>query len=450
MRSVCLYFQVHQPFRFRTYRFFDIGHDHYYYDDFLNRSILQKIAKKCYIPTNKLLLELIKKHKGKFKVSFSLTGSVIEQFELYSPETLKSFQDLAATGCVEFLAETYSHSLVALKNEKEFAHQVDKQVQKIQELFGQTPKVFRNTELVYSDSIGEMVYNLGFKVMLSEGAKHLLGWKSPNFVYCNAINPRLKLLLRNYKLSDDIAFRFSNQSWSEWPLTAQKFTSWLHALDKNEDVANLFMDYETFGEHQWEGSGIFEFLKSLPAEVIAGKEFTFNTPSEVAEKYEPVSVLNVKHAVSWADEERDLTAWLGNNLQWEAFDNLYNLSEEVAKIDDESIACDWLRLQNSDHFYYMCTKYFSDGAVHQYFNPFKSPYDAFINYMNILSDFTERVKNAPKRKTAKEGDVIPPVIHQEKPKPQEKSPAKEKVKKETKGKEGETAKPAPGKRKKKE
>ena len=397
MRNICLYFQVHQPYRFRTYRFFDIGHDHQYYDDFSNRSILQKITKKCYLPTNTLLLDLINKNKGKFKVSFSITGCFLEQCKKYSPETLKSFQELAATGCVEFLAETYSHSLVSLKNEKEFAYQVKAHSRLIEELFGQKPTVFRNTELVYSDNIGEQVYKMGFKAMLSEGAKHILGWKSPNFVYCNAKVPKLKLLLRNFKLSDDIAYRFSNQDWSEWPLTAQKFSSWIHEIDKKDELINLFMDYETFGEHQWEGSGIFEFLKAFPAEILSKKQFVFSTPSEIASKYEPMAVLNVEHPISWADEERDLTAWLGNNLQREAFDNLYNLAEDVALIDDKSIKQDWYNLQTSDHFYYMCTKYFSDGAVHQYFNPFKSPYDAFINYMNILSDFTERVKKAPKR-----------------------------------------------------
>jgi len=397
MRNICLYFQVHQPFRFRTYRFFDIGHDHQYYDDFSNRSILQKIAKKCYIPTNTLLLELIKKHKGKFKVTFSLTGTFIEQCKMYSPETLRSFQELAATGCVEFLSETYSHSLVALKNEQEFAQQVKAHSLLIEELFGQKPTVFRNTELVYSDKIGEQVFAMGYKTMITEGAKHILGWKSPNYVYCNAKIPKLKLLLRNFKLSDDIAYRFSNQAWAEWPLTAQKYSTWIHDINKKDELINLFMDYETFGEHQWEGSGIFEFLKELPSEVLSKKQFAFSTPSEVSAKYEPMAVLNVEHPISWADEERDLTAWLGNNLQREAFDNLYKLVDDVALIDDKSIKQDWYNLQTSDHFYYMCTKYFSDGAVHQYFNPFESPYDAFINYMNILSDFTERVKKAPKR-----------------------------------------------------
>ena len=400
MRNICLYFQVHQPYRFRTYRFFDIGHDHQYYDDFTNRSILQKVAKKCYLPTNALLLELLKKHKGKFKIAFSLTGSFIEQCQRYSPETLKSFQELAETGCVEFLGETYSHSLVALKNEHEFVQQVQAHSDLIEELFGQKPTVFRNTELVYSDKIGEQVYNMGFKAMLSEGAKHILGWKSPNFVYCNAKTPKLKLLLRNFKLSDDISYRFSNQSWSEWPLTASKFSSWIHDIDTKEELINLFMDYQTFGERQWEGSGIFEFLKAFPAEIIAKKQFSFVTPSTAAANFEPMSILNVEHPTSWADEERDLTAWLGNNLQREAFDNLYKLADDVALIDDDAIQNDWYNLQSSDHFFYMCTKYFSDGSVHQHTNPFKSPYDAFINYMNILADFTERIKKAPKKAIA--------------------------------------------------
>ncbi|MFQ3579631.1 MAG: glycoside hydrolase family 57 protein, partial [Bacteroidales bacterium] len=279
MKNICLYFQVHQPFRYRTYRFFDIGHDHYYYDDFSNRSILQKIAKKCYLPTNKIILELLEKYKGEFKVTFSITGTVLEQMELYTPETLKSFQELAQTGHVEFLAETYSHSLVSLKNEDEFRSQVKKHGEIIKRLFNQEPKVFRNTELIYSDKIGEQVYNMGYKAILTEGAKHILGWKSPNYLYCNSINPRLKVFLRNFKLSDDIAFRFGNQAWSEWPLTAGKFTTWLQAIEKKEEVINLFMDYETFGEHQWEGSGIFEFLKALPGEILKQKQFRFSTPS---------------------------------------------------------------------------------------------------------------------------------------------------------------------------
>lgn len=253
MKNICFYFQIHQPFRFRIYRFFDIGNDHYYYDDFSNRSIMQRIARNCYLPANKLMLELIKKYKKKFKISFSISGSAIEQFELYAPEVLESFKKLAETGCVEFLAETYSHSLVGLKGNDEFVKQVELHCNKIEEHFGVRPKTFRNTELIYSDYIGEKVYNMGFDTMLTEGAKHILGWKSPNFLYCNPNAPKLKLLLRNYKLSDDIAFRFSNNQWNEWPLTAEKYASWLNVVNDNEEVVNLFMDYETFGEHQWEG-----------------------------------------------------------------------------------------------------------------------------------------------------------------------------------------------------
>jgi alpha-amylase len=342
------------------------------------------------------MLDLIKKYKKKFKISFSISGSAIEQFELYAPEVLESFKKLAETGCVEFLAETYSHSLVGLKGNDEFVKQVELHCNKIEEHFGVRPKTFRNTELIYSDYIGEKVYNMGFDTMLTEGAKHILGWKSPNFLYCNPNAPKLKLLLRNYKLSDDIAFRFSNNQWNEWPLTAEKYASWLNVVNDNEEIVNLFMDYETFGEHQWEGCGIFNFLKALPEEILKTKNFKFATPSEISKELDPVSVLNVPHPISWADEERDLTAWLGNNLQYQAFDNLYALSDAVNNISDPEIHRDWARIQTSDHFYYMCTKFFSDGAVHMYFNPYNSPYEAFINYMNVLSDFADRVKKSPK------------------------------------------------------
>lgn len=393
MKNICLYFQIHQPFRLRKYRFFDIGHDHYYYDDFSNRSILHKIAYNCYLPMNELLLNLIKQHKNNFKVSFSITGIALEQFEKYAPEVLESFQKLAKTGCVEFLAETYSHSLVAIKDDDEFKHQVAQHSDKIFSLFGQKPQVFRNTELIYSDHVGNLVSQLGFKAMISEGAKHALGWKSPNFLYCNAINPKLKLMLRNYKLSDDIGFRFSNTEWSEWPLTAEKYTDWVSKQDENDEVLNIFMDYETFGEHQGAETGIFDFMKALPQQIISNTDFNFATPSEVIESHQPIGVLNVPNPISWADEERDLTAWLGNNLQREAFENLYALKDIVHNIEDPEIHSDWHKLQTSDHFYYMCTKFFSDGAVHSYFNPYTSPYEAFLNYMNVLSDFAERVKN---------------------------------------------------------
>ena len=350
MRTICLYFQVHQPFRFRRYRFFDIGNDHYYYDDYTNESILHKVAQKCYLPANELMLKLIKKHKGKFKLSYSISGIALDQFRLYAPEVLESFKKLADTGQVEFLSETYAHSLSALKGREEVERQVNAHDRLIEEYFGQKPKVFRNTELIYSDEIGAMVADMGFKAMLTEGAKHVLGWKSPNYLYCNAINPKLKLLLKNFKLSDDIAFRFSNKGWPEYPLTAEKYVDWLNQTPGKEEVINLFMDYETFGEHQWKETGIFDFLEALPGSVFKSSPFTFSTPSEVASKLQVVSAANVPHPISWADEERDLTAWLGNEMQNEAFNKLYSLGEKVYESDDEGIKQDYAYLQVSDHF----------------------------------------------------------------------------------------------------
>lgn len=391
MRSICFYFQVHQPFRLKKYRFFDIGNDHSYYNDYENRTIMRKVAEKCYLPANQLFLDLVNEYGDNFKIAYSLSGTVIDQFELYAPDVLESFQKLFATGRVELLDETYSHSLSALRHEDVFDYQVNRHKRKVKELFGLQPKIFRNTELIYSDEIGEKVAKLGYEGMLTEGARHIMGWKSPNYLYCNAINPKLKLLLKNFKLSDDIAFRFSNQAWEEYPLTAEKYVAWLNAIDPNEEVINLFMDYETFGEHQWKETGIFDFMRALPEKVFKYSDYQFHTPSEVVAKHNPVGVLNVPYPISWADEERDLTAWLGNELQNEAFENLYKLFERVKELDDPELWRDWLYLQTSDHFYYMCTKWFSDGDVHKYFNPYSSPYEAFINYMNILSDFRIRL-----------------------------------------------------------
>ena len=416
-KSLCLYFQVHQPNRLRLYRFFDIGKDSHYYDDFANRTILRRVAQKCYLPMNALLQELIEANKGSFKVAFSISGTVLEQFDRYAPEVIESFRKLAQTGCVEFLSETYYHSLAALASEAEFKHQVEKHRAAIEHYFGVTPKAFRNTELIYSDAIGEMVYEMGFKTMLTEGAKHVLGWKSPNFVYTGATAPKLKLLLKNSTLSDDIAFRFSDRGWSDWPLTGEKYLAWLKAAAQNEEIINLFMDYETFGEHQKASSGIFDFMRYFPEEVLRDGEFEFVTPSEATKKHRPVGDLDVMDPISWADEERDVTAWLGNELQNDAFNKLYDQVEKLGLLNDEGLWSDFGHLQESDHFYYMCTKFFSDGAVHKYFNPYDTPYEAFINYMNVLSDFILRVddaisvsdvnfaaaneKKAPAKKTAK-------------------------------------------------
>ena len=391
-KSICLYFQVHQPTRLRLYRFFDIGMDSHYYDDFANRTILHRIAQKCYLPMNRLLLDLIKKHGGDFKVAFSITGSAIEQFDRYEPEVVRSFKELADTGQVEFLAETYYHSLASLANEGEFKHQVEKHVKTIEDHFGVTPKVFRNTELIYSDSIGAQVHDLGFKTMLAEGARHILGWKSPQYVYTNPVQPGLKLLLRDYQLSDDIAFRFSDKGWKDWPLTAGKFIDWLKASEG--DIVNLFMDYETFGEHQKEASGIFDFMRYLPEAVLADGSFKFTTPTLAARELKSVGEIDVPDPISWADEERDVTAWLGNELQQDAFNKLYEQSEKLALLNNATLWEDFGHLQESDHLYYMSTKFFSDGEVHSYFTPYSTPYEAFINYMNALSDFIIRIDDA--------------------------------------------------------
>ena len=385
-KSICLYFQVHQPTRLRLYRFFDIGKDSHYYDDFANRTILRRVAQKCYLPMNQLMLELINKNKGRFKIAYSISGSALDQFQRFCPEVIDSFKALAATGRVEFLAETYYHSLASLGSDSEFKHQVAKHAAKIEEIFGVKPVTFRNTELIYSNSIGEIVYEMGYKTMLTEGARHIMGWQSPNYVYTSETQPKLKLLLRNYALSDDIAFRFAQNK-----VTADQYVGWLKENAKEGDIVNLFMDYETFGEHQAADTGIFEFMRALPAAVLKDGTFGFVTPSEAVKKYKPVSDISVEDPISWADEERDVTAWLGNELQSEAFKKVYAMKEKLAIVNDEELYQDFGHLQESDHFYYMCTKFFSDGEVHKYFNPYDTPYEAFINYMNVISDFQIRL-----------------------------------------------------------
>jgi len=391
MRNICLYFQIHQPLRLKRYRFFNIGNDHYYYDDYLNESVTCRLAEKSYLKANKLLLKLIADFGKQFKVAFSISGVSLDQFELYAPEVIESFQKLAKTGSVEFLCETYAHSLASLKNKEEFNRQVIKHAEKIKALFGQEPKVFRNSELIYSDSIGNDVADLGFTAMLTEGAKHILGWKSPNYMYCNAMNPRLKILLRNFRLSDDISFRFSNRNWSEFPLTADKFVDWLNKFDKKEETVNIFINYGTFGEHQPQESGIFEFLANLPAKILGQSDYVFGTPSEITSKLLPISSVSAPYPVSWADEERDINEWLGNELQNDAINRLYLFTDRINRCNDDKLLKDWDYLQSSDHFYYMSTKFFSDGSRQVYFNPYDSPYDAYINYMNVLSDFGMRL-----------------------------------------------------------
>lgn len=349
------------------------------------------MADKCYLPTNKLILDLIDRMEGKFKVAFSITGTALEQFELYAPEVIDSFKKLAKTGCVEFLSETYSHSLSSLNDPNIFKEQIRLHDERIFGLFGQKPRVFRNTEMIYSDEIGAEIANLGYLGILTEGAKQVLGWKSPNFLYVNAINPRMKVLMRNFKLSDDIAFRFSNKDWSEYPLTADKFISWLESLEDREEVVNLFLSYESFGERQSAESGIFDFLKDFVEKISKNTNLRFATPTQIIEQLQPISSVHIPEPISWADEERDLTAWLGNNLQKEAFNKLYDLGKRMQRCTDADLIKDWNYLQESDHFYYMSTKHSSDGSVNRSENPFDSPYGAFINYMNVLSDFKIRL-----------------------------------------------------------
>lgn len=394
MKNICLYFQLHQPARLRRYRFFDIGREHYYYDDYQNESTIARLAHNSYLPANKMLLELIKKHPGKFKVSFSISGTMLDLLKLYAPEVIDSFKQLAKTKQVEFLAETNAHSLVSLRNKEEFNKQVTQHIKEIETLFGQTPEVFRNTEMIYSDMLGADVAQMGFKAMLAEGAKQVLGWKSPNYMYCNAVEPRLKTLLKNFVLSDDIAFKFGNKNWSEWPLTAEKYLNWVENLSEKEELINLFMNYETLGEKQKKETGIFDFFNSFVDLVIKKDQFSFTTPSVAAATLQPISAVVVPNPTSWADEERDLSPWMDNELQNEALDKLYDLVPMMNQCSDPVLIKDWQYLQASDHFYYMSTKFFSSGVSKAYQNPYDTPYDAFINYMNVLSDFTTRLKDA--------------------------------------------------------
>jgi len=397
MTNICFYFQVHQPYRLRNYSVFDIGHNHHYWDDKKNAEVMQKVARKCYIPANNTILHMIKKHGGKFKASYSITGTAMEQFQKYAPEVLESFKELAKTGCVEFLGETYFHSLSFVFNKDEFKHQVAKHNQLMADTFGVKPVVFRNTELIYNNELAHHVEQMGYKAIIAEGVDHILGWRSPNFVYQPKTTHNMKLLLKNYKLSDDVAFRFSNKNWESWPLTTPKFVDWVAPV--LGDTINLFMDYETFGEHQWEDTGIFQFLEHLPQEMF-NRNLGFQWPSELT-NVQAKDVIDIHNLISWADIERDLSAWLGNRMQHQAADALYKIRGDVMASGDEALIADWQRLTTSDHLYYMCTKWFADGDVHKYFNPYDTPYECFINFMNVLNDIAIRLKtHAPQEQRA--------------------------------------------------
>lgn len=392
-KSICIYFQIHHPERLRKYQFFDIGKKHNYFDNYANRSELEDLAENCYLPANALLLDLIKKYEGKFKVAFSISGSAIDQLEMHTPEVIRSFQELAQTGQVEFLAETYSHSLASLSEDTdEFELQVKRHSTAIKELFGKKPVTFRNTSLIYSDKIGKRVADLGFKTMLTDGAKHVLGWKSPNFVYKNALDENLNLLLKNSKLSDDIAIRFSDKNWSEYPLTSEKYADWVSHSLQDTEVLNLFMNYEVIGHYNRAESGIFDFLRYFIQQIAENPNYQFLLPKEVTKKHTAKDILPVPYPISWTDEERDITSWLGNELQKEAFTELFKIQPLVKKKKNAELNEDYSRLQASEHFYFMRTKLFSGADYHKYILPYESPYEAFINYMNVLSDFIERVK----------------------------------------------------------
>lgn len=393
-KSIVLYLHVHQPYRIRHYTIFDTAVKHDYFDAAFedqesNERILKKVAEKSYLPTNQRLLQLLNDNPN-FKLSLSITGTVLEQLEKWSPEALRSFQDLCATGRVEIVGETYHHSLAFFYSRAEFEIQVDMHKRKVQQLFGQTPRVFRNTELCYNNDVAYWADKAGYKGILAEGWDPILGWRSPNHVYRPTYTDNIRLLMKNYKLSDDIAFRFGDQNWSEWPLTADKFAGWL-GDDQTATNFNLFMDYETFGEHQWEESGIFGFLSHLPGEWLKNEHHTFMTVSEVIDNNEAVDVVDVPNTITWADTERDLSAWLGNAMQSSSIQALYDMQTDIIQTGDFGLIEDWRRLQTSDHFYYMCTKYFNDGDIHAYFSPYKTPYEAYINFMNAFHDLRFRL-----------------------------------------------------------
>ncbi|MCM1292789.1 MAG: glycoside hydrolase family 57 protein [Bacteroides sp.] len=390
MKAISFYFQIHQPFRLKRYRFFDIGNDHYYYDDFTNDDIVSRIAHRSYIPAAETLLRMLEADPH-FRFAISITGVALEQCEQYVPEFIDLLKKLAATGRVEFLGETYAHSLSSLVDPDEFANQVQVHADKIHELFGQKPKVLRNTELIYCDDLAPQILSMGYKGVVTEGAKHILGWKSPNYVYSAASAPKLKILLRNAKLSDDIARRFSDTQWDAYPLTADKYIDWIAATPPDEQIINICMNLETFGEFQTRETGIFQFLEALP-HFARERGIEFFTPSEAVSKLKSVGTLLVMHPISWTDESRDTTAWLGNKLQNEAFEKLYSVAERVRLCDDRRLKQDWYYLQAADHLFYMSTKHFADGAAHSNFSPYETPFQAFTNYMNVLADFIVRVE----------------------------------------------------------
>ena len=398
MLTVCPYFHVHQPYRIKQYRVFDIGNDNQYFNDagsgeLNNRKIIEKVAEKSYRPMNAVLAETLENHPD-FKFALSFSGTVLDQLEAFAPDVLESFQKLVDSGRVEVLADTYHHSLAFLYSRQEFERQVAQHAKRIHELFSYIPRVFRNTELSYRNDLAHWCEEQGYLGIMAEGWHTILGWRSPNYVYHPVGCKRLKVLLKNYKLSDDIAFRFGNREWESWPLSAETFASWIHAHHGDGHTVNLFMDYETFGEHQWEDTGIFNFMRSLPEMLKRHPDTSFKTPTETILTYDSVGEIDSPHVLTWADTDRDLTAWIGNDIQRDAIAAIYSLEESVMQSGNSDIIETWRKLQTSDHFYYMCTKWSNDGDVHAYFSPYQSPYDAYVAFMNALSDLQLRVQHA--------------------------------------------------------
>jgi alpha-amylase len=383
MKNICLYFEIHQPVELKRYRFLDIDFDHYYYDDFQTEERIRDLALRAYLPANRTVMEMIRTTGGKFRCAFSISGIALEQFEQYAPEVIESFQELAKTDSVEFLAEPYSHSLASVYNAAEFEMQVKQHATKIEMLFGKKPSALRNAELIYSDEIGEIASNLGYKTMLIDEAKHVMGWKSPNYVYNHATVSKLKLLVRNFKLSDDIAFRFSDRTWLNFPLTAEMYINWIAAMPEKENVINIFMGYEALGFFNNENSGIFNFFKALPGYAFE-KKISFATPSEITKMHESAGALSVTYPMSWSGEDKTLTSWTGNDLQQEALYKLYAVSERVHLCTVKPLLRDWQILQTSDYFRFM-------SHTDAFRSNYESSYEAFTNYMNILADFLERV-----------------------------------------------------------
>lgn len=397
MLSVCPYFHVHQPYRIKPYRVFDIGTDNQYFNyagdsDLNNRKIVEKVAEKSYRPMNAILSELLDRHPD-FRFALSFSGTVLDQFEEYTPDVLESFQALVASGRVEILADTYHHSLSFFYSVPEFERQVIQHRKRIKELFNYTPRVFRNTELSYRNDLAKWCEDNGYLGIMAEGWDPVLGWRSPNYLYQPVGCSQIKVLLKNYKLSDDLAFRFGNREWKSWPLSAETYADWVHAHHGDGNTINLFMDYETFGEHQWEDTGIFNFMKVLPHILMQHPDTTFKTPTETIESYNSVGEIDVPDVLTWADTDRDLTAWTGNDIQRDAITSIYRMEDDVLRTNDNDLIETWRKLQTSDHFYYMCTKWSNDGDVHAYFSPYNSPYDAYIAFMNAISDLQLRVSH---------------------------------------------------------